>query len=60
MLNGIFLAKDGELDAAKTAFLKVLEIDAGFNAARLAIAELERARGNHTEARKWEAEAGKR
>jgi len=59
MLNGIFLAKDGELDAAKAAFLKVLEIDAGFNSARLAIAELERARGNHTEARKWEQEAGK-
>lgn len=60
MLNGIFLAKDGELDAARAAFLKVLEIDSGFNAARLAIAELERSRGNHAEARKWEAEAGKR
>ncbi|MBX3473557.1 MAG: tetratricopeptide repeat protein [Planctomycetes bacterium] len=60
MLNGIFLAKDGELDAAKAAFLKVLQIDNGFNSARLAIAELERARGNHTEARKWEQEAGKR
>lgn len=59
MLNGIFLAKDGEIDAAKEAFLKVLVIDPGFNSARLAIAEIERARGNEPEARKWEKEAGK-
>lgn len=57
MLDGIFLAKDGEIDRAKAAFLKVLEIDKNYNSARLAIAELERKRGNIAEARKWEAEA---
>lgn len=59
MLNAIFLAKDGDLDAARAAFLKVLAIDPGFNAARLALAELERSRGNHAEAAKWEREAGR-
>lgn len=57
MLNGIFLAKDGEYDKAKEAFLKVLEIDTHYHSARLAIAEIERKRGNIAEARKWEAEA---
>jgi len=58
MMNGIFLSREGDLDAAKAAFLRVLEIDKGFNAARIAMAELERARGNEREARKWEEEAG--
>ncbi|MBK9975635.1 MAG: tetratricopeptide repeat protein [Planctomycetes bacterium] len=58
MMNGIFLSREGDLDAAKAAFLRVLEIDKGFNAARIAIAELERTRGNEREARKWEEEAG--
>jgi regulator of sirC expression with transglutaminase-like and TPR domain len=58
MMDGVFLYESGRVDDARQSFLRALELDASYLAAHIALAELEHAAGNHTQARKHEAAAG--
>ncbi len=52
MLDGQFLLEDKQFDEARRVFNRVLEMRPGHKSAYLALAELEHAAGNPTEARK--------
>ena len=58
MLEGMFQFEQGDLDAARTSFSRVLDLDPEYSSAHLALAELEYKAGNDAEARKHEAAAG--
>ncbi|MCA8912769.1 MAG: tetratricopeptide repeat protein [Planctomycetes bacterium] len=58
MLEGLFQAEQGDVDAARESFHKVLEIDPGYKSAHIALAELEHKAGNEAEARKHAEAAG--
>jgi len=52
MLDGQFLLEMNELDDARHAFKRALEIDESYTSAHLALAELEQKAGNHAQARR--------
>ena len=58
MLDGMFLYESGQVDPARQAFLKALELDPEYKSAHVALAELEQKAGNHAKAREHAQAAG--
>ncbi|MHC4840025.1 MAG: tetratricopeptide repeat protein [Planctomycetota bacterium] len=58
MLEGAFYGREGEIEKARTAYHKCLELDPEYNSAHVALAELESKAGNREAALKHARAAG--